>query len=284
MAGESADEVARRAREKAERLLHHAEMFEKGAAGERAVQHALTELPCEWTVFNDLRWPGRVRANIDHVVIGPGGVFVVDAKNWTGTLSVTGGVLRQNGYRRTTAVEGVRAAVADVAALVPPLPPQFFVPVLCFAGDAKLDASVEGVAVCSVGRLVEYLLSRPAVLSQEWLDFLCFELGFSTRAAADRSTPTSSPRARPVRTLAHPEVHGIQPSPPARMPRRRRDALSRLRLLLKRIVAGWVMWWLACVFTYFVIGPVVGRSDDFLGASFTALAVLSAVAVMRLVR
>lgn len=73
MAGESADEVARRAREKAERLLRHAAAYEKAAEGERAVQAVLAMLPPEWTVLHDLHWPGRAKANVDHLVIGPGG-------------------------------------------------------------------------------------------------------------------------------------------------------------------------------------------------------------------
>ena len=87
-AGESARQEARRARERADRLARRAEMFEKGAAGETRTAEALAALGPEWVVLHDQRWPGRRLANIDHVVIGPGGIFVIDSKNWSGDLRV----------------------------------------------------------------------------------------------------------------------------------------------------------------------------------------------------
>ena len=66
-AGESAYDVARRQREKAARLERSAAMWERGARGEVEVARALEALPSEWVVLHDLSWPGRQRANIDHV-------------------------------------------------------------------------------------------------------------------------------------------------------------------------------------------------------------------------
>lgn len=120
MAGESAHESARRQREKAERLLRSAELHEKGAEGERVTAAVLDRLPGEeWTVIHDVRWPGRRFANVDHVVIGPSGVFVVDSKNWSGRIEVRDQVLRQNGYKREPAVAGAAEAALAVARLVP---------------------------------------------------------------------------------------------------------------------------------------------------------------------
>src|SRR5688500_611754 len=106
MAGESARERAERTREKAERLERGGDSWERGAEGESATARVLAALPPDWVVLHDLRWPGRRFANIDHLVIGPGGVFVVDSKNWTGRVAVDGGVLRQNGRSREKAVAG----------------------------------------------------------------------------------------------------------------------------------------------------------------------------------
>jgi hypothetical protein len=57
----------------------------KGAHGERLVSQALQNLPDEYVVFNDFHPVDRVTGepaswNIDHVVVGPTGVFVIDAK------------------------------------------------------------------------------------------------------------------------------------------------------------------------------------------------------------
>lgn len=52
----------------------------RGAVGEIATASLLDRLPArKWVVMHDLRVPGS-RANIDHLVIGPNGVWVVDTK------------------------------------------------------------------------------------------------------------------------------------------------------------------------------------------------------------
>src|SRR3954471_11514018 len=101
MAGDSARDIARRQREKAARLARSAEMWERGADGEAATARALGGLNKQaWTTFHDVRWPGRQRANIDHIAVGPAGVFVIDSKNWSGDVRVVGDVLYQGTRRR----------------------------------------------------------------------------------------------------------------------------------------------------------------------------------------
>jgi Nuclease-related domain len=56
------------------------ERWLRGAAGERATAAILERLPeRKWVVMHDLALSGH-RANIDHLVIGPSGVWVVDTK------------------------------------------------------------------------------------------------------------------------------------------------------------------------------------------------------------
>jgi len=160
-AGKSAYDVARRQREEAERLQRSAELWEQGAEGEVAVAQALEALPEGWVVLHDLAWPGRQRANLDHVVIGPGGVFVVDAKNWTGRIEVRDQVLLQNGRRREGAVSSVTAAAIAVQEIVSPMP---CTGILCFVRDEPLVAASWNVTVCSTATLVTTLTSRPLVL------------------------------------------------------------------------------------------------------------------------
>jgi hypothetical protein len=54
MAGESAREVARAWRAKAETFRRMAEAFERGAQGEEVTAVALAQLPEEWTVLHDI--------------------------------------------------------------------------------------------------------------------------------------------------------------------------------------------------------------------------------------
>ena len=134
MAGESAREEARRAREKAERLARRADMFEKGADGEAATAAVLSTLPNGWTAIHDVRWPSRRLANIDHILVGPGGIFVVDSKNWSGRITVANGHLRQNGRSRDKAVAACADAALAIAELAGPYADRVY-PVLSFVTD-----------------------------------------------------------------------------------------------------------------------------------------------------
>jgi hypothetical protein len=160
-AGESAYDVARRQREKAERLQKSAALWEKGAEGEVAVARALAELPEGWVALHDLGWPGRQRANLDHVVVGPCGVFIVDAKNWSGRVEVRDQVLVQNGRRREDAVSSATAAAIAVQAIVAP---HTCLGVLCFVRDEAITGSSWNVTVCSTANLVAMLTSRESML------------------------------------------------------------------------------------------------------------------------
>lgn len=62
--------------------------WRRGRDGERQTARALRGLSHQdWMVAHDLAEPGR-RGNVDHVVVGPGGIYVLETKNLSGTLSV----------------------------------------------------------------------------------------------------------------------------------------------------------------------------------------------------
>ena len=184
MAGESAREEARRAREKAERLARRAEMFEKGAEGETATAAVLATLPPGWTAIHDARWPSRRLANIDHVLVGPGGIFVIDSKNWSGRITLDGGHLRQNGRSREKAVAGCADAALAVAELAGPHADKVF-PVLCFLTDEHQSGWCRDVMVCSTATLSQMLLTRPSLLDPSAATDAWFRLDTQLRAATD---------------------------------------------------------------------------------------------------
>jgi hypothetical protein len=119
-----------------------------GARGEEKLAKALEGID-GLRVLHDRRVPGS-RANIDHIIIAPAGVFVIDAKNYRGRIEIRnrGWFLRPDlrlyvGRRDCSdlatglgwQVEAVTAALT--AAGVDPLPP--VTPVLCFVdGDWPL--------------------------------------------------------------------------------------------------------------------------------------------------
>jgi hypothetical protein len=112
-----------------------------GAQGEVVVAARLDGLRAHGVVaMHDRRIP-RSRANVDHIAVGPSGVWVVDAKRYAGKrpAAVTqGGLLGFGGTRRLTVggrrrdglVDGVLAQVERVRSVLPDDVPVFGM--LCF--------------------------------------------------------------------------------------------------------------------------------------------------------
>ncbi|KRF17019.1 hypothetical protein ASG90_06700 [Nocardioides sp. Soil797] len=168
MAGESARDYARTQHEKAARHKRTAERYERGAAGELATAEALDPLRAQgWVVRHDVAWPARPRANIDHIAIGAGGVFVIDSKNWSGEVVVRDGALLQNGRSRERTVEAAAEAARAVSDALGGVP---VTAVLCFNGDAALEGSARGVLVCSTGNVARLLTTRPPTLHADDVD------------------------------------------------------------------------------------------------------------------
>lgn len=134
-------EAARRSVEEAERQLAAARAREHawtaGADGEEQVADALAGLEqLGWVVLHDVAWPGRPRANLDHVLIGPGGVLVVDTKNWSGSVTADPDRgLRSNGYRKTKEVQAVQTARQALLPLIPAVSPEVVAGLICLAAQ-----------------------------------------------------------------------------------------------------------------------------------------------------
>jgi hypothetical protein len=70
-----------------------------GIEGERAVVEALKELDDSYYLINDLM-AGRGRGNIDHILLSPRGILVIETKNYTGDVRCDGDRWRKKGSRR----------------------------------------------------------------------------------------------------------------------------------------------------------------------------------------
>ncbi len=92
-----------------------------GLRATAATAAALAALEPEgWLLLHDLHRPGRRFASIDHVAVGPGGVVVIDTKQWAGAVDVVGGILHQNGVRRDRECALAQASAAAVTAWLEP--------------------------------------------------------------------------------------------------------------------------------------------------------------------
>lgn len=101
--------------------------WERGAIGEEMLAERLTDLPESTRVLHDRRIPGT-RANIDHIVVAPSGIWVIDAKRYKGkrpSLRVEGGILRPrieslriDGRDASKLVHGLQSQVSRVMAAI----------------------------------------------------------------------------------------------------------------------------------------------------------------------
>lgn len=196
--GAVADALARAERDKRN--------WAAGAEGERRVGETLDTLgQYGWLALHDVHWPGRPLANLDHVAIGPGGVFIIDAKNWTGDVTISDGVLRQNGYRRDRELEAVADATAAVTALVAPQHRSSLAGMICLASqDQTVTWTATGVRVVGRLQLASHLVGLPAKLSPydvaDLGRFLGGELGAkSSPALLTTDSMVKPPAKRPPR-------------------------------------------------------------------------------------
>jgi len=59
--------------------------WKRGKRGEQAVIKKLLSLDNSYCLINDVMLPGQ-QGNIDHVVVGPTGVFAIETKNYSGSV------------------------------------------------------------------------------------------------------------------------------------------------------------------------------------------------------
>lgn len=152
---------------------HHVDSWQKGAVGERRLSERLHDEAGRGhlVILDDVQIPGS-RANIDHIVVAPSGVFVVDAKNYKGRVTrKVEGVLKWrterlfvNGRNQTKLVDGMAKQVAAVHEALskgngdrPAV-----MPVLCFLGEDNwplfdAETTVNGVAIVGPRVLIKRL-------------------------------------------------------------------------------------------------------------------------------
>jgi hypothetical protein len=160
--------------------------WRRGAAGERRTAHLLGPLERHgWVVLHDLAVPGS-RANIDHLVIGPGGMFVIDSKQYRGRLQLDPtGRLWHGRYPLAPTLQAV-SFEADQAAVVLPDPGMAVVPIVAVHG-AQVPwgkVVVDGVPVVSAQRLPSLLRALPAVVGPEQVASLTDQARIGFHAAA----------------------------------------------------------------------------------------------------
>jgi hypothetical protein len=143
--------------------------WQRGAAGERKTARLLTHLePHGWTVLHDLAVPGS-RANIDHLAIGPPGVFVIDSKQYRGRLRQAADGSWWHGHYPLAPTLGAARFEADRAAVVLNVPRVSVLPLVVVHGATVPwgELVADRVPVVTAKRLVPMLRVLPRILPAE---------------------------------------------------------------------------------------------------------------------
>ena len=155
------------------RGLRHVERYFKGARGEERVAGILQKLPDGYHVFNDFVACGR---HVDHVVVGPAGVFAIETKFWCGRVTLDEGHILLDG--QLTDRPPLKQVLKEAEAVKGELARRGWkgevTPVLAFASDtfeAKVAES-NGVVIINSNFLESSFSSVRTVLSPAELDRL----------------------------------------------------------------------------------------------------------------
>jgi hypothetical protein len=132
------------------------ERWQRGSAGERATAAILAGLPGRrWVVLHDLALP-HSRANVDHLVVGRSGVWVIDTKTYLAPLSVSRGRVWAGDYAVPTEAAAWEAdTVADLLDVD-------VIPVVAVHGEGLRPRGkrCQGVRIIPADRLVHHLSRR----------------------------------------------------------------------------------------------------------------------------
>jgi len=139
---------------------------DRGAHAEEVVADKLKDLPDSYHAFHDITFDGF---NLDHVIVGPGGIFVVETKSHSGEVDSKGDTLLLNGkpppknflnqawsqtYQLRDFIYSKTSRKWEV------------IPVLCFTrAYVKVRQPVKGIEVVSGKYLVPHFSKQKQTLS-----------------------------------------------------------------------------------------------------------------------
>ncbi len=153
--------------------LQRIERYFIGARGEEHVSGLLRKIPDSYHVYNDFKAGGY---RVDHVVVGPAGVFAIETKCWRGKVTVEENHILLDGQLpdRSPTQQASREAQCvkkELAKLGYDGP---VTPVLTFASDtfATPIAEVDGVVVMNASEIDKRFNTQQVILQPAELERL----------------------------------------------------------------------------------------------------------------
>lgn len=154
-------------------MIKRARDADRGALAEERVAARLGSLPEGYQGFHDLDFNGF---NIDHVVVGPGGIFLIETKSHRGRITSDGENLLLNGkapvknfltqtWRQTKDLELFLWKQTSKEWKIKP--------VLCFSNAfVGVREPVKGVTIARIGYLNKFLMRQPHVMKREDVEWI----------------------------------------------------------------------------------------------------------------
>jgi hypothetical protein len=236
----------------------------KGIEGERRVSEELAVALANTgaILINSLRFLHW--GDVDHLIIGPGGITVVDAKNWSGDINVADGIPRVGTRKKHDKLAGLRRQQAGVrlalAAARPNLRTTNVQAVMCFADDPSRPVSrLEGGVVLAGSAATAAIGGRGGSLTPDDIQHLSATLRaeipqihrdqidvFLSGPGQLPDSPDPRPRRRPNRTSPRRTPKRSPPRPASARSRRasraRRRADRELATLIAIFLVGGAYW------------------------------------------
>jgi hypothetical protein len=141
----------------------------RGILGEEAVADALEGLPPSYLVVHGL---STGRGDVDHVVIGPTGVFAIETKAWEGTFYRSRGQLYSNGKPADHVLRQARGAAGQVRQLLLAAGIDAWVEAVVVAARASVSRSparFQKVYVVSIKDVVDFITGQRRSLDSSTL-------------------------------------------------------------------------------------------------------------------
>jgi hypothetical protein len=171
MAGLTTQDVAARARQRFTQLTqrgHARESTRVNTEGkESLLVDALTGLGSGWERIDGIKWPGYEFANVDHLLVGPAGVFVIDLQAGKGVFDLDHtSALRRDTRSPKPAVEDVVSAAHAVGSLLGMVHRRPMA-VLCLVDETGIETTVGDALICSLDKLPSRLAAMTPILDEQ---------------------------------------------------------------------------------------------------------------------
>ncbi|MBF1403357.1 NERD domain-containing protein [Prevotella histicola] len=167
----------------------------RGKYGEKRIAWLLKRLPDEYTIFNDVYiTKGGGSVQIDHVVLSPYGIFVIETKNLSGWIYGGERAVEwtQNLYgRKFKILNPLNQNYSHVKALESlfGFPNQFFIPIVVFSSRASLKGHYPNHIIIYKKNLLKTIRKyHDVVLADEILEGAINKLSYSSFKTRETSS------------------------------------------------------------------------------------------------